>query len=113
MAAFFERRARGGVGLMVTGSCHLGFSHTFSDHARQQYFMNILANGTGGVAPNRAGRVSPFASKLTYHWEAKIHRKVTEAVHRHDSKICMQILVHFHFSFAHLVRSPEFNSVLA
>ncbi|EDQ89808.1 uncharacterized protein MONBRDRAFT_16735 [Monosiga brevicollis MX1] len=64
MAAFFEARAKGGVGLMVTG----------------------------GVAPNRTGRVSPFASKLTYSWEAKRHRIVTDAVHEHGSKIAMQIL---------------------
>lgn len=64
MAAFFEERARGGVGIMVTG----------------------------GIAPNRAGRVSPFAAKLTTKWEANRHKIVTEAVHKHDSKICMQIL---------------------
>eukprot|EP00730_Choanoeca_flexa_P002348 TRINITY_DN11016_c0_g1_i4.p1 TRINITY_DN11016_c0_g1~~TRINITY_DN11016_c0_g1_i4.p1 ORF type:complete len:679 (+),score=211.64 TRINITY_DN11016_c0_g1_i4:301-2337(+) len=64
MAAFFEARALGGVGLIVTG----------------------------GIAPNRRGRVSPFASKLTYSWEARRHRVVTEAVHKHGAKICMQIL---------------------
>ena len=48
---------------------------------------------TGGVAPNRAGRVSPFASKLTYSWEARKHRVVTDAVHKYPTKICMQILV--------------------
>lgn len=64
MAAFFAARAEGGVGLMVTG----------------------------GVAPNREGRVSPFASKLTYRWEAWRHRVVTDAVHAHDGKIAMQIL---------------------
>lgn len=64
MAAFFETRARGGVGLMVTG----------------------------GIAPNRSGRVSPFASKLTYKWEALRHRTVSGAVHEHGSKICLQIL---------------------
>eukprot|EP00052_Salpingoeca_macrocollata_P026656 m.248632 g.248632 ORF g.248632 m.248632 type:complete len:680 (+) comp22614_c0_seq6:2063-4102(+) len=64
MAAYMEARAKGGVGLIVTG----------------------------GVAPNRAGRVSPFALKLTYKWEAQRHRVVTDAVHAHDGKICMQIL---------------------
>ena len=46
----------------------------------------------GGIAPNRRGRVSPFASKLSYTWEAWRHREVTAAVHQHDAKICMQIL---------------------
>ena len=64
MAAFFRERARGGVGLIVTG----------------------------GIAPNRAGRVSPFAAKMTNSWEAKRHREVTDAVHAEDGKIAMQLL---------------------
>ena len=64
LAYFFEERAKGGVGLIVTG----------------------------GVAPNRAGKVSPFAGKMSNVFEARAHREVTDAVHQHDSKICMQIL---------------------
>ncbi|CAM9605608.1 unnamed protein product, partial [Discosporangium mesarthrocarpum] len=64
LAAFFAERAMGGVGLMVTG----------------------------GISPNRAGTVYPFAAKLTNRGEARAHRVVTAAVHEHDSKICMQVL---------------------
>ncbi len=65
MAVYFKARAEGGVGLMVTG----------------------------GVAPNFAGRVSPFASQLSFPWQVKHHRIVTSAVHQVDgAKICMQIL---------------------
>lgn len=65
MAVYFRARAEGGVGLMVTG----------------------------GVAPNLAGRVSPFASQLSFPWQVKRHRLVTDAVHEIDGvKICMQIL---------------------
>jgi 2,4-dienoyl-CoA reductase (NADPH2) len=64
MAAFFAERAKGGVGLMVTG----------------------------GIAPNRSGTVYPLAAKLTSSSEASNHKEVTEAAHMHDSKICMQIL---------------------
>jgi len=66
MAAYFRVRAEGHVGLMVTG----------------------------GIAPNSAGRVAPFAAKLTSSSEAKAHREVTRAVHEvgSGSKICMQIL---------------------
>jgi len=53
MAAYFRRRAAGGVGLMVTG----------------------------GVAPNWEGWVGPFASKLTNDEEMRKHKVVTEAVH--------------------------------
>ncbi len=65
MAAYFKRRAEGGVGLMVTG----------------------------GVAPNLAGRASPFASQLSFPWQVKHHRIVTDAVHEIEgAKICLQIL---------------------
>lgn len=63
-AAYFAERAKGGVGLIVTG----------------------------GVAPNRAGWTSPFGSKLSTKSEAKQHRLITEAVHAEGGKICMQIL---------------------
>ncbi|MHC5351968.1 NADPH-dependent 2,4-dienoyl-CoA reductase [Metapseudomonas furukawaii] len=64
MAAYFAERARGGVGLMVTG----------------------------GIAPNAEGGVYAGAAKLTTPEEADKHRIVTRAVHEADGKICMQIL---------------------
>lgn len=64
LAAFFAERAKGDVGLIVTG----------------------------GIAPNRAGRVSPLAAKMTTKGEISAHREVTEAVHDHGGKIAMQIL---------------------
>jgi len=63
-AAFFAERARGGVGLMVTG----------------------------GVAPNHLGKVYPSAGKLSTRWEAEHHKIVTSAVHAEGGAICMQIL---------------------
>ncbi|MFE0679460.1 FAD-dependent oxidoreductase [Streptomyces sp. NPDC058961] len=66
MAAFYAERARGGVGLMVTG----------------------------GIAPNDAGRPYPGGARLTTEAEAAQHRVVTEAVHREGGRIAMQIL-HF------------------
>lgn len=48
---------------------------------------------TGGIAPNRQGKLSPFAAKLTNPLEVRVHRHVTEAVHQHEgAKIAMQIL---------------------
>jgi 2,4-dienoyl-CoA reductase (NADPH2) len=64
MAAYFAERARGGVGLIVTG----------------------------GVAPNEAGCVAPGAAKLDTAEEVDRHKIVTRAVHREDGKIAMQIL---------------------
>ncbi len=64
MAAYFAERARGGVGLMVTG----------------------------GIGPNLEGGVYSGAAKLTSAEEAAKHRIVTQAVHEAGGKICMQIL---------------------
>ncbi|WP_287812376.1 2,4-dienoyl-CoA reductase FMN-binding domain-containing protein, partial [Pseudomonas sp.] len=64
MAAYFAERARGGVGLMVTG----------------------------GIAPNEEGGVYAGAAKLSTVEEADKHRVVTQAVHQAGGKICLQIL---------------------
>ncbi|TYZ60363.1 hypothetical protein PybrP1_001335 [[Pythium] brassicae (nom. inval.)] len=64
LAAFFAERAKGDVGLIVTG----------------------------GIAPNRAGRVSPLAAKLTTRGEIDAHKEVTAAVHENGGKVAMQIL---------------------
>ena len=64
MAAFFAERARGGVGLMVTG----------------------------GFAPNIEGWAAPFAGTLSTHAAAKRHKLVTDAVHAEGGKIALQIL---------------------
>ncbi|MEU1594921.1 NADPH-dependent 2,4-dienoyl-CoA reductase [Streptomyces sp. NPDC005708] len=66
MAAFYAARARGGVGLIVTG----------------------------GIAPNEAGRPYEGGAKLTTEAEAEQHSVVTGAVHREGGRIAMQIL-HF------------------
>lgn len=66
MAAFYAARARGGVGLMVTG----------------------------GIAPNDRGRPYEGGARLTTEAEAGQHRQVTEAVHAAGGRIALQIL-HF------------------
>lgn len=64
LAAYFAERARGGVGLIVTG----------------------------GFAPSVEGWLSPFGSKLSQKYEVKRHLQVTQAVHDEGGKICLQIL---------------------
>ncbi|MEU2658419.1 NADPH-dependent 2,4-dienoyl-CoA reductase [Streptomyces sp. NPDC007325] len=66
MAAFYAERARGGVGLIVTG----------------------------GIAPNEAGRPWDGGAKLTTAEEVAEHRLITGAVHAEGGRIAMQIL-HF------------------
>ncbi|MEU5580753.1 NADPH-dependent 2,4-dienoyl-CoA reductase [Streptomyces huasconensis] len=66
MAAFYAARARGGVGVIVTG----------------------------GIAPNDAGRPYPGGAKMTTEAEAAQHAGITAAVHAEGGRIAMQIL-HF------------------
>ncbi|WP_130011748.1 NADPH-dependent 2,4-dienoyl-CoA reductase [Serinicoccus sediminis] len=64
LAAFFAERARGGVGLMVTG----------------------------GYAPGWRGWLLPFGSSMVRSAQARRHRTVTDAVHGHDGRILLQLL---------------------
>lgn len=64
MAAFYQARALGGVGLIVTG----------------------------GISPNRLGRLTPFGLDLRHPKQIKNHEMITQAVHGAGSKIMLQIL---------------------
>jgi 2,4-dienoyl-CoA reductase (NADPH2) len=64
LAEYYAERARGGVGLIVTG----------------------------GFAPNRTGWLLPLASKLTTSAEARQHRQLTAPVHEAGGKIALQVL---------------------
>jgi 2,4-dienoyl-CoA reductase (NADPH2) len=79
MAAYYAERARGGVGLIVTG----------------------------GIAPNFAGRVEPRASQLSFPWQVGRHRLITEAVHAAGGKIAMQILHAGRYAYHPLSVAPS------
>ncbi|MBT8103171.1 MAG: NADPH-dependent 2,4-dienoyl-CoA reductase [Gammaproteobacteria bacterium] len=79
LIAYFVERARGDVGLIITG----------------------------GYAPNRAGWVKPFAGKLTTRSEAAKHRRITNAVHAEDGKIAMQILHAGRYAYHPLPVAPS------
>lgn len=64
LAAFYAARAKGGVGLIITG----------------------------GIAPDVFGRLAPNSAKLTNTREVQNHKMITDAVHEEGGKICMQIL---------------------
>lgn len=64
IAAFYAERAKGGVGLIVTG----------------------------GISPNVQGWTGPFSARMSTKKHAKNHKVITEAVHKEGGKICMQIL---------------------
>ncbi len=83
---------------VLMGSMHTGLEDRAKDYDKlAAYFGERAAGGvalivTGGIAPSINGWLAPFASKLSWPWEVKRHRKVTGAVHEHGGKIAMQIL---------------------
>jgi 2,4-dienoyl-CoA reductase (NADPH2) len=79
LAAYFAERARGGVGLIVTG----------------------------GFAPNIEGWLSPFGSRLASSGAAKKHRLITDAVHNEGGKIALQILHGGRYSYTPLSVAPS------
>ncbi len=64
IAAYYAERAKGGVGLIVSG----------------------------GIAPNVQGWTAPFSARMSTKKHAKHHKVITDAVHKEGGKICMQIL---------------------
>ncbi|MDG1227429.1 MAG: NADPH-dependent 2,4-dienoyl-CoA reductase [Polaribacter sp.] len=64
IATYYAERAKGGVGLIVTG----------------------------GISPNIQGWTAPFSARMSTNKHAIHHQKITEAVHKEGGKICMQIL---------------------
>ena len=64
IATYYAERAKGGVGLIVTG----------------------------GISPNIQGWTAPFSARMSTKKHAIHHQKITEAVHKEGGKICMQIL---------------------
>ncbi len=64
LAAYFGERAKGGIGLIITG----------------------------GISPNRQGWLLPAGGTMNTLGDVVPHRLVTRAVHKHGAKILLQIL---------------------
>jgi 2,4-dienoyl-CoA reductase (NADPH2) len=79
LAAFYRERARGGVGLIVTG----------------------------GISPNRQGWLLPFGGTLNFMGDVPNHRRVTRAVHEEGGKILLQILHAGRYGYQPLVVSSS------
>lgn len=79
MAAFYAERAKGDVGLIVTG----------------------------GISPNDAGLTFAHASKLDSIAEAEKHKVITDAVHDAGGKIAMQILHTGRYSYQPEIVAPS------
>ena len=79
LTAYFAERARGGVGLIVTG----------------------------GFAPNIEGWAAPFSGRLTTSAAADRHRPITSAVHAEGGRIALQILHTGRYGYHPLAVAPS------
>jgi 2,4-dienoyl-CoA reductase (NADPH2) len=79
LAAFYRERVQGGVGLIVTG----------------------------GISPNRVGRLAPASAKLTNLKEQRRHARVTHEVHEFGGKIALQILHAGRYGYHPFIVAPS------
>lgn len=78
-ATFYAERARGQVGIIVTG----------------------------GISPNEEGAVGPHSAMLTNEEEIARHQLITDAVRAEDGVICMQILHSGRYGYHPKVVAPS------
>lgn len=76
---YFLERARGGVGLIITG----------------------------GYSPNFLGRLTPWGGSFMSSLSIRAHRSMTDAIHQAGSKICLQLLHAGRYSFHPLLVAPS------
>ncbi len=79
IAKYYGERAKGGVGLIVTG----------------------------GIAPNRQGWTAPFSARMSTKKHAENHKRITEEVHKYGGKICMQILHSGRYGYHPIAVAPS------
>jgi 2,4-dienoyl-CoA reductase (NADPH2) len=79
IARYYGERAKGGVGLIVTG----------------------------GIAPNRQGWTAPFSARMSTQKHAEEHKIITDEVHKYGGKICMQILHSGRYGYHPFVVAPS------
>ena len=98
---------------VVMGSMHTGLEDRFFNYGKLAAYFAERAKGgvammvTGGIAPNREGWLTPLGGTLNHHADVINHRRVTHAVHKHGSKILLQILHSGRYGYQPLVVSSS------
>lgn len=98
---------------VLMGSMHTGLEDRAADFPRLAAYVAERAEGevglivTGGFAPNMVGWLKPFGGKLSWPWEARPHRLVTQAAHAHGARICAQLLHAGRYAYHPLSVAPS------
>jgi len=83
---------------VLMGSMHTGLEEVANGHERMAAYFGERAKGgvglivTGGIGPNTEGGTHPNTKMLVTEDDIAGHRQITDSVHEHGGKICMQIL---------------------
>lgn len=100
---------------LLMGSMHTGLEEDKGSFTRLAAFYRERAQAqggaalivTGGFAPNRAGRLAPFAAKLTSAKEQHQHELITHTVHESGGKIALQILHAGRYGYHPFIVAPS------
>jgi 2,4-dienoyl-CoA reductase (NADPH2) len=98
---------------LLMGSMHTGLEEERENLNRLAQFYRERALGgvgliaTGGFAPDRAGRLAPFAAKLTSSKEQYKHELVTHTVHEAGGKIILQVLHAGRYGYHPFIVAPS------
>ncbi len=79
LTAYFVARAKGGVGLIITG----------------------------GISPNREGWLTPLGGTLNQSSDVLYHKRMVNAIHAHGAKILLQILHSGRYGYHPFVVAPS------
>ncbi len=83
---------------IVMGSMHTGLEDRFYNYGKLAAYFAERAKGgvamiiTGGIAPNREGWLTPVGGTMNQKTDVFNHRRLTQAVHKYDSKLILQLL---------------------
>lgn len=98
---------------VLMGSMHTGLEDRATDFPKLAAYVAERAQGevglivTGGFAPNMVGWLKPFGGKLSWPWEGRPHRQVTQAAHAHGARVCLQLLHAGRYAYHPLSVAPS------
>lgn len=98
---------------IIMGSMHTGLEEEKGGLNRLSAFYKERAQAdvglivTGGIAPNRSGRLAPFAAKLTSNKERNRHQQIADTVHEVGGKIALQILHAGRYGYHPFIVAPS------